>query len=89
MKVKVGNIYHCKTEEDAKDLLSKLHELGYTWRGDESSLLSKNYWSVYEKETCYRVTFGGIFFGSRDSYIEAIKDGLDGEIIEYKKGDKL
>lgn len=31
--LKVGTAYHCDTKEKARELLGKLHELGYRWNG--------------------------------------------------------
>ena len=43
---------HCKTEEEAKELLRYAQEMGYKWCGG-GSLDMYNNWDWYKEETCY------------------------------------
>lgn len=43
-------IYHVETQEDYDDLMVKLEEQGYMWAGGGKPT-SRDYWSIYKKET--------------------------------------
>lgn len=67
--IEPGMVIHCPTEENAKELLKHLDELGYVWTGDKSSLLDKVYYQSYRENTCYETEENGIvFFGSKDFF---------------------
>lgn len=67
--IELGMVIHCPTEENAKELLKHLDELGYVWTGDKSSLLDKVYYQSYRENTCYETEENGIvFFGSKDFF---------------------
>lgn len=50
-----NTVVHTPTEEEAKELLTILHENGYSW-GLGTSLTERPYWSNFAENTCYRIT---------------------------------
>jgi hypothetical protein len=60
-KIKSGNIaFHCRTEESANNLLSKLGEMGFDWHAYMSNTnfskkwgSSKTMWGINKDKTCY------------------------------------
>ena len=43
---------HCKTEEEANELLKAFDKMGKEWSGG-GSYLDKVYWDCYKENTCY------------------------------------
>lgn len=85
----LGKAVHCDTKEKAKEFLALADSVGYKWSSDES-LIEKNMWEHFEKETCYRITNDGILIANFD-YVKR----ENYQIIEYqpslkfKVGDKV
>lgn len=55
--IKENEVVHCRTEEEAKDVLEIAHYLGYRWATGISFLQTTNY-NRYESQTCYWITKG-------------------------------
>lgn len=62
-EIKPGMVIHCPTEENAKELLKHLDELGYVWNSG-SNLLKDTMYSRYKGEICYCIESVGITYGS-------------------------
>lgn len=50
---------HCDTEDKANKLMKALDDMGYKWSAG-NKYTSRNYYFVYEKETCYK-PYDGIY----------------------------
>lgn len=52
-----GIVIHCPTSEEAKQVCSLAHELGWEWKNGES-YSDYTYWKIYEKDSCYNFDDG-------------------------------
>ena len=73
-------IYHVKTQQSYNELMSELEEKGYKWPSRREPT-SKNYWIVYEENSCINISSKYITFMN----IEQSKNQYPNiPIIEYK-----
>lgn len=77
--IEPGMVIHCPTEENAKELLKHLDELGYCWNNREE-LHAKTYYEMYKEDTCYEIDEEemSIMYCYKESFIE---DGK--QIVEF------
>ena len=74
-----GTVFHCDTEEKANELLSKLHELGFSWKCGQSLMSEDNCYYINRINNCYEIysdkttSYGGYDFYFKNNY----------KIIEY------
>lgn len=68
---------HCKTEEEAKELLRMADEFGFKWCGN-NRFIEYTRWMVNEENTCYYISEGK--YGDIN-----YTDELDTIIIEFKE----
>ena len=88
-KLYLDRVIHCDTEEKANHFLALADSVGCVWVSGKS-LIERNMWEEYKKETCYLVTDDGFWFSKIASFKRR-----DDQIIEYilqpkfKVGDKV
>lgn len=79
---------HCKTQEQAKELLSLLQERGFKWTTGET-LGIETFWSFYDKITCYDVYGGNVSFAWKDFYNDFRYKIVDFEDVFDRKKEVL
>lgn len=63
-KIKDGMVIHCPTEDDARELMQVLFEMGFSWWGGSGILSSSIRWGHHKEETCYHI-IGHVLYYSR------------------------
>ena len=63
---------NCKTKKDNEDFLKECIKIDLKWNrcGDYVTSKDSTLWEKYEKETCYKCTYGGLRYGNIDDYSE-------------------
>jgi hypothetical protein len=70
IKFEKGTVYHCKTEDIAKVLLTEAHEQGYKWCND-ASYITTTEWDTCKIDTCYNIidgSFCAILYAEEQGY---------------------
>ena len=57
MELNHGDIICCKTEKEARMLLTYLHQEGYQWFFGGNTLLDETHWNKYKEQTAYQIMF--------------------------------
>jgi hypothetical protein len=80
--IKYGMIIHCRTENEAIELIKWAYKCGYKWsfdKGDENNKFITNF-NGYQDRTCYRFDcYDTIHYGGFNGY----KNDYSEKIIEY------
>lgn len=90
--LKKGVVVHCRSEEQAINLLKWADSLGYKWKNG-GSYLSDTYWRCYKSSAAYEIKYGYFgpieFFEDEEGYkILSYEEALLKEVI-MKKGDSV
>ena len=59
---------HCETQNDAKEFLKFLSDIGIRWNGGNFIDINETYYDEYKDETCYTYLNSGIVFATDDFY---------------------
>lgn len=79
MELKEGMIIHCKTEEEAKELIKLAYEQGFKWIGGSDN--DDTHFNVYYEDTIYLL---GVFSSSHNDIVYGtINSKNKNEVIEY------
>lgn len=79
MELKEGMIIHCKTEEEAKELIKLAYKQGFKWYNGEDK--DKTNFNVYYDDTVYLL---GVFSSSHNDIVYGtINSKNKNEVIEY------
>lgn len=65
--IEQNTVIHCKTKEEALEVLKIAHEEGYIWK-DGKHYIDQDRWSKYGDQTCYRLKAG--VFSDLEYYTE-------------------
>ena len=68
MKITKENIFkkfyiHCPTQEEFNNVVQRLVEIGFSWRGEEKKI-NEYHWGRYKIETCVGIEDRKICFGN-------------------------